>query len=50
MRCGGGTYNGTDADDVVRLVAQFLNEPIVGCKVEHRAGGVDIGLEHEQPE
>ena len=42
--------DGTDVDDVVRLVAQLLNEPIVGCKVEHRAGCVDIGLEHDQPE
>lgn len=40
--------DGADADDVVAMIRQIADEPVLGRKVEKRAWGLDVGLEHQQ--
>src|SRR6185369_16618976 len=39
-----------DADYVVAALADLLRKALQGGEVEQGAGGVDIGLDHHQPE
>jgi len=42
--------DGTDPDDVVVVILQLPDEILPAGKIQDRAGGPDIGLNHEEPE
>jgi len=42
--------NRADADDIVGIFPDFGDKAIEGGKIQKRAGGIDIGLNHHQSE